>query len=110
MTQPRKIAHVHRDVAEVAKEAAGELYELVMSENRVYALWRAQHPGMGDKALRRAFVERNWGRCIPMARATMARLLAQPTIDPETKERIMEALELDASLIKGRADPKLQLA
>jgi hypothetical protein len=106
---PKKVAHVHKDVAEVAKAAAAELYETLMSSNELYDAWKAKYPGAGPKALLVNFVDANWARCIPLARATMARLLASPTLDPEAKERIMEALELDDTLRLGRANPKVQL-
>lgn len=104
----RRISHVHKDVAEVAKAAAGELYETVMRDNLVFATWKSQHPGLNDKRLRAAFVARNWSKCIPFARATMAALLSTP-IDSATKDKIMEALVLDHTLIRGRADPQVVL-
>lgn len=96
-------AHCHRLVAQVAKEAAGELYEATMSNNVVRRLWQEQNPGANEAALLARFVARNWGRCIPFARATLATMLTKP-IDEGTKETIMEALVLDATLMRGRAE------
>lgn len=104
--KPQSSAHCHKKVAEVAKACAGGFYESIMgADNDIYRAWRAKHPGMGPKALERRFVARYWGDCIPMARATLARLLTSPTIDPGMKEEIMEILTLDATLIRGRQQP-----
>ena len=102
-------AHVHKQIASVARAAAAELYDVVMENNEVFSEWKRQHPGASAKGLLAAFVERNWGRCIPMARATMARLLESPTLDDAVKMEIMEVLELDSTLKKGRTNPTVQL-
>jgi hypothetical protein len=94
-------AHCHKRIAEVAKEAAAELYEVVMGDNAVRAEWKRQNPGASELALLSRFVARNWGNCIPFARATLAQLLTQP-IDESLKIEIHEALTLDASLMHGR--------
>lgn len=93
--------HVHKEVAAVAREAAAELYETVMADNLVRAEWKRQNPGADEATLLARFVERNWGKCIPFARATMARLLTT-NLDTATKDRIMKALSLDSSLMRGR--------
>jgi len=72
-----------------------------MGDNLMYDSWRKQHPGTSDNRLRQLFVDRNWPRCIPFARATLARLLTTP-IDEKVKESIMEVLVKDASLVRGR--------
>ncbi len=100
------VAHCHRRVTDVAREAAAELYEGTMRDNLVRGAWKAQHPGLSEAGLLAAFVKRFWPGCIPFARATMARLLAAPTIDPSLKEEIMDALALDNTLLRGRANPK----
>jgi len=100
-TSPGKQIHCHVQVAAVAKEATSELYETLMGDNLMYETWRKQHPGTSDKRLRQLFVDRNWPRCIPFARATLARLLTTP-IDEKVKESIMEVLVKDASLVRGR--------
>ena len=105
----KKVSHVHRDVAEVAKAAAGELYETLMSNNQLFSAWKARYPTASARRLERLFIDQNWGKCIPVARATMGRLLASPTLDTEAKERIMEALEKDDLLVLGRANPQIQL-
>lgn len=100
----KKVAHCHRLVAETAKSAANELYDTLMSENRYYEAWKKKNPGASAAALRSRFVTRNWGKCIPVARATLAHMLSKP-IDEVQKELIMEALVLDNTLLYGRANP-----
>lgn len=94
-------AHAHRLVASVAKAFASELYETVMSNNLVRAEWKRQHPGADERTLVRRFVTKNWGKCLAGARATLALQLRGP-IDTAMKESIMEALVLDATLMRGR--------
>lgn len=98
-------AHVHKLVASVAVNAAAELYETLMGDNVMYEAWRKKYPGAGGKTLARMFVEQNWGKCIPVARATLAAMLHDPTISEEHKESIVEALALDSTLMKGRESP-----
>lgn len=105
MTQePQKISHCHKKIREVAIALAEESYEAVMGNNWVRAEWKRQHPGMGEKALIKSFVSRNWPRYIPAARTTLTLLLRSP-IDDKAKEEIMEVLTLDATLIRGRQNP-----
>lgn len=99
-----RLGHVHKQIAEVAKAAAAELYETVMGDNLVYSIWRSRYPNLGPKALQRKFVEKNWGKCVGFAKTTMAHMLTLPTIDEKMKEDIMEVLILDGSLLRGRGD------
>jgi hypothetical protein len=98
-------AHCHKLLASVAVNCAAELYENLMSDNVLYKAWKDQNPGLTSNQLARKFISKNWGQCLGIARATLARLLESPTISVEYKETIMEALVLDASLMKGRVDP-----
>lgn len=99
MAQPQ--AHCHKMVAEVAKAAAHELYDTLMGDNVLYTEWKRQNPGATDKILLAKFVARNWGKCIPFARATLARMLTT-AIDDGQKTAIHEALVLDNMLVRGR--------
>lgn len=101
MSRIRKM-HVHKQVAEVARAAAGELYETLMHDDLMWATWRKQNPGLSDKMLERVFIEKNWAKCIPFARATLAAMLRGP-LDDTHKDHIMEALALDNTLSMGRA-------
>lgn len=99
--------YCHEMVAETAREFANELYDTVMSNNEVRSKWKESRPGMAEKALRKAFVKKNWQMCLVPARATLAALLARP-IDENLKERIHEALLLDAVLIRGARKDRLE--
>lgn len=99
--------YCHEMVAETAREFANELYDTVMGNNQVFYEWKRQHPGMAAAALRKTFVKKNWAQCLVPARATLAALLAQP-IDEKLKERIHEALLLDAVLIRGARKDRLE--
>ena len=101
----KKISHCHEMVARVAKSCAEELYESLMHDNELFTAWKLQHPGAGTKGLQVAFVEATWGKCIPVARATLGRLCANKAIDDTLKEAIIDALALDSSLLYGRANP-----
>ena len=95
--------HCHKMIRAVAQEAAGELYELLMSDNALYEEWKKQNPGLTAKQLSSRFITTRWGVCIPFARATLTLMLTKP-IDDRVKESIMEALTLDATLIRGRVE------
>lgn len=97
-TGERAICHVK--VAEVAKAAAGELYESLMGNNELFKAWVKQNPGATPKELERRFIERNWPRCIEFARTTLTVLLTQPDVPDVTKDEIMDVLEKDQSLRK----------
>lgn len=93
-------AHCHKLVKKIAQEAAGELYETLMSDNLLFTEWKRQHPGLGSKQLELRFVAKNWGRCLDFARATLGQML-NSELDLASKDAIMEALVLDASLQPG---------
>lgn len=109
--QPQQVprlgrASVHREVREVAREAAGQLYDKVMSDNLIFERWKQQNSGASAKELERRFVAANWPRCVPFARATLAHMLTLSTVDSSTKERIMSALVKDQQLRVGRSTPQ----
>ncbi len=88
----------HKLVAKVAAEAAGELYEVVMSDNLVRSAWLEKYPDISEKGRIRIFRRENAGRCLKFARATLATLLTDPRIDESVKSAIHEALVLDAQI------------
>ena len=94
----------HRMVAETAKGMAGELYETMMRDNVWYAVWKRQNPGASVKALESRFIAKNTRQLLPTARATLASMLADPSIPDLMKREIYDALVLDRSLIIGRPD------
>jgi hypothetical protein len=95
-------AHADKAVAAVAREAAAELYEMLMGDNTLYAAWKKQWPDADDRKLRRIFVSRFAARCLPIARATMALSLRGPT-DTPLKRATYHALLRDTTLAFGRA-------
>lgn len=104
----KRVKHCHKLVAETAKGLANDLYEDLMGHNELYSKWKATHPSLNADGLRRAFVARNWNRLVEPARTTLA-LMLRGEIDNAAKEQIYEALVLDATLIRGRQRPAMQL-
>jgi hypothetical protein len=100
MTQ--RVQHCHKMVRSVAKEAAGQLYETVMGDNKIFEEWKRQNPGASPKQLELRFIERNWGKCVQFARTTLTCMLRQNNIPESVKEEILDALVKDASLTRGR--------
>lgn len=92
----QRVCHVR--VREVARAAAGELYESVMSNNVYFDAWKKQNPGLSGKALENAFIERNWGSCIDFARKTLTIMLTRPDVPEKMKDEIMEILAQDQVL------------
>jgi hypothetical protein len=101
-----KMVHAHQQVVETAKEFAHELYDALMRDDMLYNEWKRQHPGVSAKRLEEIFVKKNYSKCIPSARATLALLLNSGAIDEATKIKIHEALVLDSTLVRGRMKPK----
>lgn len=93
--------HCHVEVKKVAQAAAGELYELLMNDNQLFAEWKRQNPGLTARGLEVRFIAKNWGRCLQFARATLTQMLTKD-LDTNTKDHIMEVLTLDATLMRGR--------
>ena len=105
---PRRKLHAHEAVAAQAAELCASAYEALMSENEIFAAWRAAHPGFAPRHLELAFVKKFAFRFVPAARALMAARLQAP-LDPEAKDAIYEALLLDGTLLRGRGRNVAQL-
>lgn len=45
----RMIAHCHIHIREIAKQAAGHLYDRLMVNDRCYQVWRRQNPDGGPQ-------------------------------------------------------------
>ena len=97
-------AHAHPMIALLAHEMAHELYETMMMDNFWYGQWKSKHPGMSAKHLEFAFVRRNIEVLLPQARATLASMLAT-NIPEAQKEKIMDALVMDQTLVAKRQSP-----
>lgn len=96
------VAHCHKQIREIARAIAGELYEKLMGENQFWEVWKKQNPDATRVELERRFVDRNWGRCIGQARRALAMMLTDPSVSEAMKEEAMDVLEKDASLVRGR--------
>src|SRR5215467_13956925 len=92
----------HAKVMEVAKAAAGELYESMMSNDGFFKAWKKQNPGASVKQLEQRFIDKNWGSCLEFARATLTTMLTRPDVAEEMKEEIMVILEQDQVLRNRR--------
>src|SRR6516162_4196788 len=89
----------HAKVMEIAKAAAGELYESMMGNDAFYGAWKKQNPNCKNaKELEKAFIDKNWGRCLEFARATLTVMLTKPDVAESMKEEIMVILEQDQAL------------
>lgn len=96
------LSHCHKKLKEVAIALAGATYEMLMSaDNDSYWQWKKSHPLMNAKQLEREFIRVNWSKHVVPARTTLALLLREP-LDEKIKEEIVEALTLDATLLRGR--------
>lgn len=93
----------HFMVRKAAMEVAGELYEKMMSNDALFKRWKELNPGLEGGGLEKAFIMKNWPRCIPVARATLAVMLRGPLADG-LKEEIVDALHKDQTLRAGRPD------
>src|SRR5215469_2688116 len=92
----------HAKVMEVAKAAAGELYESMMGNDAFYAAWKKQNPNCKNaKQLEKAFIYKNWGTWLEFARATLTIMLTRKDVAEEMKEEIMVILEQD-QLLRNR--------
>ncbi len=100
----RNAAACHKMVRDVAVGMAHETYDSFMENNVYYESWKASNPGLERREFELVWVNQNWARFVPAARATLAAMLAQP-LDESLKESISEALILDATLIRGRKSP-----
>lgn len=98
---PGRKLHAHESVAAQARELCLSAYEALMSDNEIFAAWRASHPGFTPRHLELAFLRAFTFRFVPAARALMAARLQAP-LDDATKDAIYEALLLDGTLTRGR--------
>lgn len=95
-------AHCHKQVADIAKAIAGELYEKLMGDNRFWEVWQKQNPDATRKEMERRFIDLNWGKCIGEARKALVMMLKDSSVSEDTKMEIVDVLEKDASLARGR--------
>jgi hypothetical protein len=96
------VAHVHKQIAEIAKGICGELYERLMGEDRFYEAWKKQNPDLSSKQLEALFIKRNWHNCVNSARNTLVNMLTDPSVTEAMKEEVANVLIMDRSLVRGR--------
>ena len=89
---PGKGAHVHKMVAQTAKEMAQEVYESWASKSDEFY---AEHRSIDE------YVESCWPLYLDAARATLAQMLTTNIADT-LKDEIHDALVKDATLRRGR--------
>lgn len=99
--KPKEV-HCHKLVWATAVEMAGELYDLAMRDNRVYARWKAVCPELTPVVAEIKFIELLAPQMIADARTTLAGMLGRPDVPEKQKELIYDALIRDATLQRGR--------
>lgn len=82
---------VHKMLADVAKGCAGEQWEVLAKQNAFYRAWPK----------RRAFVNHNWPKYLPVARQILTGMLGDPKRSETEKATIYEVLLKD-----GAVNPK----
>ncbi len=99
--KPKEV-HCHKLIWATAVEMAGELYDLAMKDNRVYAQWSAVCPELTPTVLEIKFIELLAPQLVPDARTTLAGMLGRPDVPEKQKEIIYDALIRDATLMRGK--------
>jgi len=97
------VAHCHIQIREIAKGAAGHLYERLIGDSRYYEAWRRQNPECDPQELEQRFVEKHWPKCVGYARESLAEMLKRPDVPEAAKAQITEVLAKDQSLVRGWA-------
>jgi len=91
----------HTLVRNTAIEMAGALYDEIMKDNTIYAIWKAGYPALTPQVTEAAFLEMMWPKLCDRARATLAGMLVT-NIDEGLKEDIADALVKDAQFVHAR--------
>ncbi len=103
----------HKLVVETAREMARELYASVMrADNALYADWKSKCAELTPAKAEELFVELMFPKLIEPARATLAKMLGDPTLKA-VHETLYEALTKDylfTGARKGRARELLTIA
>lgn len=86
----------HELIATTAKEMAGSWYEEAAHDNEFFAFYPKQ----------KMFINREWPKFIPAAKATLAQMLNFTTTPDWQKDQIMDALVKHASL-PGNIDKRV---
>lgn len=97
----QKQFQAHKLVVATAKSMAHELYDCVMEDNELYSYWKSQCEELTPKIAEKLFVQLIYPKLIEAARATLAKMLAQPMLS-HLHEDIYDALVKDYILRAGR--------
>lgn len=94
--------HCHELIKATAIEMAGELYDIMMQNNKQFSEWKRMHPELNPVQLEIRFIELKWPELIIDAKATLAQMLTT-NAPQDLKDRIHDALVKDAPLARARA-------
>lgn len=98
----------HKLVVKTAREMAHELYDCLMRmDNQLYAYWKSQCEELTPRKAELAFVELMYPKLIEPARATLGRMLGDPT-QKAHHETLYEALCKDYLFVQGRRDAQVR--
>jgi len=88
----------HIQVRDVAMALCGEMYEVLMGDNKFWTAWQKQNQGASRREMERRFIAKNWPQCIGEARKALTLILINLNSTEEMKEQVMDVLEKDQSL------------
>jgi hypothetical protein len=92
----------HKLVVETAKELAHAMYgDIMQADNTLYAGWKQQCAELTPACAEQLFVELMYPKLIEQARATLGRMLGDPTMQA-VHETLYEALTKDYLFTQGR--------
>jgi len=94
--------HAHELVAKTAREMAGEAYQDLMRDNKIYKHWQTICPDLTPEWLEARFIAMATPHFLEPARTTLAQLLTT-NIAEGLKADIVDALIKDNQLRRGRA-------
>lgn len=91
----------HPMIWQTAVAMAHSMYDDLMMNNSLYAMWKKQCPELTPKELEARFVAQMAPKLLEQARATLAKLLGRPG-NEGLKPAISDALIADATVRIGR--------
>ena len=98
----KKKIHAHEQVVKVAISMAHELYaEVMRQDNTLYAEWKATCSELTPEVAERMFVQLMFPKLLEPARATLAKMLANPA-HAALHESIYDSIILDNAVRAGR--------
>jgi hypothetical protein len=101
LSKPKKKedAFCHTMIRDIAREMAAEAWDELAQDDKFYCV--AKENGLTQDI----FIEKSWAGFVQEARRALAALLAEDSaITEEDRDKIFEALMLDASLIRNGRD------